>query len=137
MSQCLVRALILVVVAWDTVPNAVPFLALADLRMGRWDTWDTGVEAAGQPPEAARIGQALEVAAGVLAELLLYLGDRHTGRVLGDERDDLGGAVTDSADQPGLAGAGCGLIEVRAVQSPLTPRRRTGARTRPLGRHGR
>jgi hypothetical protein len=54
-------------------------LALADLRLGRWDSWDTGVDAAGETPEAARIGQALEVAAGVGAELVLDLASRTLG----------------------------------------------------------
>src|SRR5215218_610439 len=99
----------------------VPLLALADLRLGRWDTWDTGVEAAGESPQAARIGQALEVAARILAELLLDLAGPDMGRVGGDVGDDLGRAVADPTAQPSLAGAGRGLLQVGAVEVPLAP----------------
>src|SRR6266704_5104265 len=89
--------------------------------MGRWDTWDTGVDAPGQPEQAARIGQALEIAAGVLAELLLDLGRPDGGRVRGDGGDDLRGAVADPSARPGLACAGRGLGEVIAVEVPGVP----------------
>ena len=90
MSQCLVTALILVAAVCDTVPGVVPLLTHADLRMGRWDTWDTGVVAARQLLQSARVGQALEVAPGVRAELLLDLVGPDDRWVGGDEGDDLG-----------------------------------------------
>lgn len=90
--------------------------------MGRWGTWDTASEeAAGQPEQAARIGQALQVAAGVVAELLLDLGRPDVGRVRGDVGDNLRGAVADPSARPGLACAGRGLVEVRAVEAPGVP----------------
>jgi len=110
----------------------VPLSHSVVLLLGRWDTWDRGagaqVEAALRADEPARVHEAGEVAAGVGADLLLHLGGSDTIRVLTDQTEDLGAAVTDPCCGTvlcGYRGSGSG----RGQPSPRGSRITRGGRT--------